>query len=128
MPDRPSILEQEHEDFRAVARAFFERRSCPTTTQWEEDGIVDREIWRKAGERGLLCFDVEEAYGGPGIKDFRYNMVLAEESARAGASGPGFAVHTDIIVPYISSLGTEEQKQRWLPGCVSGETSSPRSR
>ena len=78
-------------------------------------------MWRKAGERGLLCFDVAEAYGGAGISDFRYNMVLAEESARAGATGPGFAVHSDIIVPYISSLGTEEQKQRWLPGCVSGD-------
>jgi len=121
MPDRPSILEQEHEDFRAVARAFFEREVVPFHEQWERDGIVDREVWRKAGERGLLCFDVDEAYGGAGIKDFRYNMVLAEESARAGASGPGFAVHSDIIVPYISSLGTPAQKQRWLPGCVSGD-------
>ena len=121
MPERPSILEQEHEDFRAVARAFFDKEVVPHHAAWEQAGIVDREIWRKAGERGLLCFDVDEAYGGPGIKDFRYNMVLAEESARAGASGPGFAVHTDIIVPYISSLGTDEQKQRWLPGCVSGD-------
>ena len=121
MPERPSILEQEHEDFRAVARAFFEKEVSPHHAAWEEAGIVDRDIWRKAGERGLLCFDVDEAYGGPGIKDFRYNMVLAEESARAGASGPGFAVHTDIIVPYISALGTDEQKQRWLPGCVSGD-------
>jgi alkylation response protein AidB-like acyl-CoA dehydrogenase len=121
MPDRPSILEQEHEDFRAVARAFFDKEVVPHHAAWEEAGIVDREIWRRAGERGLLCFDVDEDFGGPGIKDFRYNMVLAEESARAGASGPGFAVHTDIIVPYISSLGTDEQKRRWLPGCVSGD-------
>ena len=121
MPERPSILEQEHEDFRAVARAFLDKEVVPHHPAWEEAGIVDREVWRKAGERGLLCFDVDEAYGGAGMKDFRYNMVLAEESARAGASGPGFAVHTDIIVPYISSLGTEEQKQRWLPGCVSGD-------
>ena len=121
MPERPSILEQEHEDFRAIARAFFDKEVTPFHEQWERDGIVDREVWRKAGERGLLCFDVDEEYGGAGISDFRYNMVLAEESARAGASGPGFAVHTDIIVPYISSLGTDEQKQRWLPGCVSGD-------
>jgi alkylation response protein AidB-like acyl-CoA dehydrogenase len=121
VPDRPSILEQEHEDFRAVARAFFDKEVAPHHAAWEQAGVVDREVWRKAGERGLLCFDVAEAYGGPGIRDFRYNMVLAEESARAGASGPGFAVHTDIIVPYISTLGTEEQKQRWLPGCVSGD-------
>ena len=116
-----NIYGPEHEDFRAVARAFFDKEVVPHHAAWEEAGIVDRELWRKAGERGLLCFDVDEEFGGPGIKDFRYNMVLAEESARAGASGPGFAVHTDIIVPYISSLGTEEQKQRWLPGCVSGD-------
>jgi acyl-CoA dehydrogenase len=79
-------------------------------------------VWSRAGAQGLLCFDVDEAYGGPGVKDFRYNMVLAEEMTRAGAHGPGFPVHTDIIVPYISSLGTDEQKRRWLPGCVSGET------
>ncbi|WP_210440048.1 acyl-CoA dehydrogenase family protein [Nocardioides xinjiangensis] len=121
MPDRPSILEREHEDFRAVARAFFDKEVVPHHEAWELDGVVDREVWRRAGERGLLCFDVDEAYGGPGIKDFRYNMVLAEEAARAGATGPGFAVHTDIIVPYISSLGTDEQKRRWLPGCVSGD-------
>jgi alkylation response protein AidB-like acyl-CoA dehydrogenase len=121
MPERPSILEQEHEDFRAVARAFFDKEVVPHHAAWERAGVVDREVWRRAGERGLLCFDVDEAHGGAGIRDFRYNMVLAEESARAGASGPGFAVHTDIIVPYLSSLGTEEQKQRWLPGCVSGD-------
>ncbi len=121
MPERPSILEQEHEDFRSIARAFFDKEVVPFHQQWERDGIVDREVWRKAGERGLLCFDVEEAYGGAGIADFRYNMVLAEEATRAGASGPGFSVHTDIIVPYISTLGTDEQKQRWLPGLVSGD-------
>jgi alkylation response protein AidB-like acyl-CoA dehydrogenase len=119
--DRPSILEQEHEDFRDVARAFIEKEVAPHHAQWEADGIVDRELWRRAGERGLLCFDVDEEYGGAGIKDFRYNMVLGEELTRAGASGPGFPVHSDIIVPYISSLGTDEQKRRWLPGCVSGD-------
>jgi len=121
MPDRPSILEQEHEDFRASARAFFERSVVPFHAQWEADGIVSRDVWLEAGKAGLLCFDVDEAYGGAGIRDFRYNMVLAEEAARAGASGPGFAVHTDIIVPYVSALGTPSQKARWLPGLVSGE-------
>ena len=121
MPERPTVLEQEHEDFRASARAFFERSVSPFHAQWEKDGVVSRDVWLEAGKAGLLCFDVEEEYGGPGIKDFRYNMVLAEEAARAGASGPGFAVHTDIIVPYISSLGTPSQKARWLPGLVSGE-------
>jgi alkylation response protein AidB-like acyl-CoA dehydrogenase len=121
MPDRPSILDQEHEDFRATARAFFERSVAPFHAQWETDGIVPRDVWLEAGKAGLLCFDVEEEYGGAGIRDFRYNMVLAEEAARAGASGPGFSVHTDIIVPYISALATPSQKARWLPGLVSGE-------
>ncbi|WP_340540520.1 acyl-CoA dehydrogenase family protein [Nocardioides sp. GXZ039] len=121
MPETPSIYEQEHEDFRATARAFLEREVVPHHEQWEKDGQVDREVWRKAGEQGLLCFDVEEQYGGPGIHDFRYHTVLAEEITRVGASGLGFGVHTDIIVPYLSALGTEEQKQRWLPGLVSGE-------
>ena len=117
-----SIMTAEHEDFRATARTFFQREVVPFHDAWERDGIVPRELWRKAGEAGLLCFDVAEAYGGPGVVDFRYNVILSEEQTRAGANGPGFSVHTDIIVPYLSSLGTEEQKRRWLPGCVSGET------
>jgi len=121
MPETPSIYEQEHEDFRATARAFMQREVVPFHDQWEKDGQVSREVWTKAGEAGLLCFDVDEEYGGLGIKDFRYSMVIAEEVSKVGASGLGFPVHTDIIVPYISSLGTDEQKQRWLPGLVSGE-------
>ncbi|GGU22582.1 acyl-CoA dehydrogenase family protein [Nocardioides albus] len=121
MPEKPTIYEAEHEDFRATAKAFFEKEVAPFHDQWEKDGIVPRELWKKAGDTGLLCFDVEEEFGGPGIKDFRFNAVLHEEMAKIGASGPGFFVHTDIIVPYISHLGTAEQKARWLPGCVSGD-------
>ncbi|HEU5456817.1 MAG TPA: acyl-CoA dehydrogenase family protein [Nocardioides sp.] len=121
MPDKPSIYTQEHEDFRATVREFLEREVVPHHDQWEKDGQVSREVWTKAGAQGLLCFDVDEAYGGAGVRDFRYNMVVAEEISRVGASGLGFPVHTDVIVPYISSLGTDEQKQRWLPGLVSGE-------
>ncbi|GAA4712469.1 acyl-CoA dehydrogenase family protein [Nocardioides conyzicola] len=121
MSTRPSIYEQEHEDFRSSVRTFLEKEVVPFHDQWEKDGQVSREVWTKAGEAGLLCFDVDEEYGGAGVKDFRYNTVVAEEMARVGASGPGFPVHSDIIVPYISALGTDEQKQRWLPGLVSGE-------
>src|SRR6478672_4493913 len=116
-----AFYDQEHEDFRGVVRSFLQREVVPFHDQWEKDGQVDREVWRKAGAAGLLCMDVAEEHGGPGIKDFRYNMVVSEEISKVGASGLGFPVHTDIIVPYISSLGTEEQKQRWLPGLVSGE-------
>jgi alkylation response protein AidB-like acyl-CoA dehydrogenase len=115
------LLEAEHEAFRRTVRAFVEKEVTPFHAQWEADGQVSREVWTRAGERGLLCFDVAEEYGGPGVGDFRYNLVLAEEMTRAGAHGPGFSLHTDIVVPYLSSLGTPEQKRRWLPGCVSGE-------
>ena len=121
MAQPTSIYEQEHEDFRAMARTFMEKEVAPHMEQWEKDGQVSRELWLKAGEQGLLCFDVDEEYGGMGVEDFRYNAVVSEELSRIGASGPGFPVHTDIIVPYITSLGTDEQKQRWLPGLVSGE-------
>ncbi len=116
------LLDAEHEAFRATVRSFVEKEVAPHHRQWEADGIVPRELWTRAGDQGLLCFDVPEEYGGAGVADFRYNMVLAEELTRAGASGPGFPVHTDIIVPYLTHLGTDEQKRRWLPGCVSGET------
>jgi alkylation response protein AidB-like acyl-CoA dehydrogenase len=121
VPDRP-LLEPEHEAFRSTVRSFLAKEVVPHHERWEDDGCVDREVWTKAGAQGLLCFDVAEEYGGPGVADFRYNMVLAEELTRAGAHGPGFPVHTDIIVPYLSSLGTDEQKRRWLPGCVTGDT------
>ena len=112
----------EHEDFRKTARTFYEREVVPHHDQWERDGIVPRELWRKAGEAGLLCFDVPEEYDGPGVADFRYNVIVsrgADPGRRRAA--PGSRLHTDIIVPYLTSLGTDEQKQRWLPGCVSGE-------
>jgi alkylation response protein AidB-like acyl-CoA dehydrogenase len=115
------IFEQEHEDFRQTVRTFFEKEIKPYSEQWDRDGIVPREAWLKAGQAGLLCFDVPEEYGGPGVKDFRYNVIVSEEQARAGAPGPGFSVHSDIIVPYLISLANDEQKHRWLPGCVSGE-------
>jgi alkylation response protein AidB-like acyl-CoA dehydrogenase len=121
MTSRREIFTEEHEAFRQTVRAFLEREVVPYHEQWEKDGIVDRAVWTKAGDKGLLCFDVDEEYGGAGVKDFRYNLVVAEEAAKAGAHGPAFGLHTDIIVPYLSTLGTEEQKRRWLPGCVSGE-------
>jgi alkylation response protein AidB-like acyl-CoA dehydrogenase len=117
----PDFYGQEHEDFRRTARAFLEKEVKPFHDQWEKDGQVDREVWRKAGAAGLLCFDVDEQYGGAGVQDFRYNVVFTEEITRAGASGVGFPVHNDVIVPYISALASDEQKQRWLPGLVSGD-------
>jgi alkylation response protein AidB-like acyl-CoA dehydrogenase len=119
---RRPLLDEDHESFRRTVRSFIEREIAPHHARWEADGQVSREVWTRAGAQGLLCFDVDPEYGGAGVDDFRYNMVLAEELTRAGANGPGFLVHTDIVVPYLSSLGTAEQKRRWLPGCVGGET------
>lgn len=115
------IFTAEHEDFRSTVRTFFEKEVTPFHDQWEKDGVVPRELWTKAGELGLLCFDVPEEFGGAGVDDFRYNVIMSEEQARAGANGPGFSVHSDIIVPYLSAIANDEQKARWLPGCVTGE-------
>jgi long-chain-acyl-CoA dehydrogenase len=83
---------------------------------------VPRELWEKAGAQGHLAHTVAEEYGGAGVDDFRFPAIFTEEQARVLASGPGFGVHSDIVVPYITSIGTEEQKQRWLPGMVAGTT------
>jgi len=122
MTARRPLLDEDHESFRRTVRSFIDKEIAPHHARWEADGRVSREVWTRAGAQGLLCFDVDPEYDGAGVDDFRYNLVLAEELTRAGANGPGFLVHTDIVVPYLSSLGTPEQKRRWLPGCVRGET------
>ncbi|MFK0211972.1 MULTISPECIES: acyl-CoA dehydrogenase family protein [unclassified Streptomyces] len=111
----------DHEAFRAVVRTFLEKEVQPHYAQWEKDGIVSREVWLAAGRQGLLGIAVDEEYGGGGDPDFRYGAVLAEEFTRAGAPGLAIGLHNDIIGPYLTSLGTDEQKRRWLPGFCSGE-------
>jgi acyl-CoA dehydrogenase len=117
-----TLFTSEHEMFRDAVRGFVENELVPNHERWEDEGMVDRATWRKAGEAGLLCCDVAEEYGGPGA-DFLYNAVVIEEMARAGMTGPGsgFMVHSDMMATYISSFGTEEQKTTWLPKMVSGE-------
>ncbi len=116
------FLTPEHVMFRDAVRQFVAREIVPHHAQWEKDGIVPRAVWLKAGEMGFLGMDVPEAYGGPGIDDFRYNALFLEELAHAGASGPGFAVQNDLVIPYLLRFATDEQKRRWLPKLVSGET------
>ncbi|MBH1938204.1 acyl-CoA dehydrogenase family protein [Streptomyces sp. AV19] len=116
------LFDEEHEGFRATVRTFLEREFVPHREQWEKDGIVSREAWRAAGRQGLLGLAVPEEYGGGGATDFRHSAVLAEEFARAGAAGFAVPLHNDIIGPYLTSLATEEQKRRWLPGFCGGET------
>lgn len=117
-----TLFNDEHKMFRDAFRRFVEKEIAPHHAHWEEQGIVPREVWLKAGENGFLGFDVPEEYGGQGIKDFRYNTIISEELVRVGASGPGFGLHNDIVIPYILHYGTEAQKQRWLPKMVTGET------
>lgn len=114
------LFEDEHEMFRDQIRTFLEREIIPHHAQWEKDGQVSREAWLKAGEAGILCPTVEEAYGGLGL-DFRFSTVVIEEQARAGLTGPGFVIHSEMVAPYISKFGTEAQKQTWLPRMVTGE-------
>jgi alkylation response protein AidB-like acyl-CoA dehydrogenase len=117
-----ALFEEEHEIFRRSVRQFLEKEVVPHHEQWEKDGIVPREIWESAGAKGFLCMDVPEQYGGPGVDDFRFNAILDEETSRVGASGLGFVVHSDIVGPYILHYGSEDQKKRWLPKMVTGET------
>jgi acyl-CoA dehydrogenase len=115
-----SIFREEHEIWRATVRRFVEKEIVPFHAKWEEDGIVPRELWLKAGAEGLLCCTVPEEYGGAGL-DYLFDVVVFEELWRVGASGPGFLIHTDLVATYILSFGTDEQKRHWLPKMVRGE-------
>ena len=116
-----SLYEPEHDAFRDSVRTFCEKQIAPFHADWEKEGIVPRELWLEAGKQGILGTDVPEEFGGGGVKDFRYNCVVAEEVTRVGGSGVGFTLHNDVIAPYLLKLATDEQKQRWLPGFCSGE-------
>ncbi|MEU5048826.1 acyl-CoA dehydrogenase family protein [Streptomyces sp. NPDC021096] len=116
------IFTPDHEAFRATVRTFLDKEVIPHHERWEEEGIVSRDAWLAAGRQGLLGLAVPEEYGGGGNTDFRYSAVLTEEFIRAGASGLAIGLHNDIVGPYLTTLATEEQKRRWLPGFCTGET------
>ncbi len=115
-----TAFDSEHDMFRDSFRKFLKEEAVPFHEQWEKDGQVSHEFWKKAGAQGYLCPTVPEAYGGSEA-DFRYNAVVSEEVANFGLTGIGFNLHSDIAVPYLMAYGTEEQKHKYLPGCVSGE-------
>lgn len=115
-----TVFREDHEMFRTTVRRFLEKECVPRQAQWDEAGRVDRETWLKAGREGLLCITLSQDYGGGG-GDFGHSAVFNEEVARAGVSGLGFGMHSDIIAPYISRIGSEAQKRKWLPGAASGE-------
>lgn len=114
-----TVFREDHEQFRIQVRRFVEREIAPFHAEWEEDGIVPKSLWRKAGQEGLLNPMLPEPYGGGG--DFGHSAVLIEELARVNASGVGFNLHSDIVAPYINRYGTPEQKDRWLPAMAAGE-------
>ena len=120
MPLERSIFTEEHNIFRESLRKFMDREVAPYHDQWEKDGIVPREVWRKAGEAGLLLATTAEQYGGAGA-DFSYCAIGIEEMSRINASGLGFQLHSDIVAPYIETYGLEETKRHWLPRMAKGE-------
>ena len=116
------IFDEEHEMFRDSVRSFMQNEIGPHSDAWHEAGIVDREAYLKAGEMGLLLMWADEKYGGAGVEDFRYEQILIEENAHHGDAGFFMTLHNRLVGPYLGELGTDEQKQRWLPKCVSGES------
>ncbi|MBW7930312.1 MAG: acyl-CoA dehydrogenase family protein [Gammaproteobacteria bacterium] len=119
---RAGHFDDDHEMFRDSVRRFFQKEVAPHAESWRAQGQVDRDIYRLAGEQGLLCMFVDPAYGGSGVADFRYEQIIMEENQRHGDPGFFIHLHNRLVTPYITELGSEEQKQRFLPGCISGET------
>ena len=114
------LFSTEHDAFRETVRKFYEKEVIPYTERYESQQHVDRELWNKAGELGLLCATMPEEYGGSGV-DRLYSMILIEEQAYAGDSATGFSLHSDIVANYLLNFGNEAQKQQWLPKMASGE-------
>jgi alkylation response protein AidB-like acyl-CoA dehydrogenase len=113
----------EHRALRDTARRFVDNEIRPYYAQWEKDGMVPKALYRKAGALGLLLTGIPEEYGGAG-GDFLFAHIINEELGFAGATGPQFGLHSDIVAPYILHNGTEAQKRAWLPRMASGEVIS----
>jgi len=111
---------EEHRKFRERLRGFFDKEVIPHADEWERSGMVPRSLWRRMGEEGFLCMHVGREYGGAGA-DFLYSVIVTEELARTRQTGLAAPLHSDVVVPYIASFGSEELKRKYLPGCVSGE-------
>jgi acyl-CoA dehydrogenase len=111
---------EEHKIFRDSLRKFLDKEVVPYIEEWEEAGIVPRSVWKKMGDQGFLCTGIPEEYGGLGA-DFLYSVIVTEETTKSGFSGLTASLHSDIVVPYIASFASEEQKHKYLPGCISGD-------
>jgi alkylation response protein AidB-like acyl-CoA dehydrogenase len=125
MPDQAPrrVYGEDHELFRGTVQSFIKAEVAPYDAQWEERGIVDRSLFRRAGDAGLLMQATPEEYGGPGLDDWRFSAIVNEEFGRTGyaSAGLSLALQNDVVGPYLLDLTTAEQKQRWLPGLTSGE-------
>src|SRR6202521_3287660 len=115
-----TLFNEDHEAFRDTVRKFIAKEIAPYHAQWEEDGIVPTQLWLKAGAAGMLCCTIPEEYGGLGL-DYLFDVVVFEELAKSGFTGPGFLIHCDLVATYIKAFGSEEQKRQWLPKMVTGE-------
>lgn len=120
---RRTLFTEDHEAYRDSVREFIAREVSPHYDDWEENRLVDRSAWLAAGTMGIVGLAVPEQYGGSGELDYRYRYIVAEEIARSATTsfGAGLGLQDDIVIPYIADLGTDEQKQRWLPGMAAGE-------
>jgi acyl-CoA dehydrogenase len=118
--ERKIYASEEHKMMKAMIQEFIANEVLDQIDEWEKNGMVSREIWKRAGDLGLLCMDMPETYGGAGL-DFTFNALFIEEFAKKGISGPGFSLHSDIIAPYLLNYGTEAQKQKYLPLMAKGE-------
>lgn len=118
-----TLFDEEHDLFRSSWRKFVEKEILPNNDTWEKDGLVARELFLAAGAHGFLGMAAPEQYGGGGVQDFRYNLIISEELLRVGMGGTGLGItlHNDICLPYFMDLTNDEQKQRWIPGICSGE-------
>lgn len=126
---RRTLYGEDHEDFRTSVAAFVDKEAAPHTERWDAEGLVDRAAWIAAGELGLIGIAVPERFGGGGVPDFRYRMVVMEELSRVGANSfnAGLSVQDDLVIPYVVDLGTEEQRQDWLSRLCAGSSSTTSS-
>ncbi|CAN5362569.1 acyl-CoA dehydrogenase family protein [soil metagenome] len=119
---RRTIYNEDHESFRSSVKAFLDKHARPHVDEFIEAKAIDRDVWIEAGKLGFLGLEIPEAYGGSDAQDYRFNAVLTEEFSKVSAAFAScLGIHFDIVTPYLVDLGTEEQKQRWLPGVASGE-------
>ncbi|RXJ50206.1 acyl-CoA dehydrogenase family protein [Gelidibacter gilvus] len=118
--ERKIYASEEHKMMQGMIQDFITNEILPQVEAWEKEGMVSREIWKRAGDLGLLCIDMPEEYGGAGL-DFSFSALFLEELAKKGISGPGFSLHSDIVAPYILKYGTEAQKKKYLPPMATGE-------